>query len=155
LRAGHLRLAVQECQEALALMEEIGIHTPAAGYFNYYLAEIFLVQNQLKEAYNSAEQTRLAGQNWQQADLLIIGNVALAKVLLAYGDLIAADQTLLKAEELVQQEQFINHAAPVLAERVRYWLVSGDLDSAANWVQHVVFSPERWDANRKWELLML
>jgi len=38
---------------------------------------------------------------------------------------------------------------------VRYWLKAGDLEAASQWAETVVFSPERWDANRQWAFVQL
>jgi len=95
------------------------------------------------------------GHTWQQADLLISGNISLAELSLASGDLAAADQALQQAEELVQQQGFATHTGPVVSVRVKYWLAAGNLDAASAWAKHVVFSPETWNPNRKWEVLSL
>jgi LuxR family transcriptional regulator, maltose regulon positive regulatory protein len=38
---------------------------------------------------------------------------------------------------------------------VKYWLAAGNLDVASSWAKQVVFSPETWNSNRKWEVLSL
>jgi len=94
-------------------------------------------------------------QTWQQADLLISGNIYLAQLSEASGDRVTADQALQNAEEMVEQEQFATHAGAVVAARVQYWLAMGSLDAASAWAKHVVFLPETWNPTRRGEFLML
>jgi LuxR family transcriptional regulator, maltose regulon positive regulatory protein len=155
LRAGRLRLVEQECLEALALQEPIGEHFAVTGYFHFFLAHCDYASNRLEAAAGSLQQQLRIAQTWQQAHLQIIGNIYLAQLALARGDLAAADQALLKAEGLVQREQFATDAGAVVAARVQYWLAAGNLATASTWSTQVVFSPESWDPNRWGEFLML
>jgi LuxR family transcriptional regulator, maltose regulon positive regulatory protein len=155
LRAGRLRLLEQECQEALALMEQLGEHSATAGYFHYFLASCYYAWNRLDAAAGALQQVLPIAHAWQQADLLISGNTYLVWPLLASGDLAGAEQALQKAEELLEQERFATHAGLVVAARVHYWLAAGNVDAARNWAEQVVFSAEAWNPNRQWEFLLL
>ncbi len=154
-RAGRLRLLQQECLEALALVEQFGQHTAREGYLHFYLASTYYAWNRLEGAAGSLQQMLRIAQAWQQADLLIVGDLFLAQLSLARGDLATAEPALQQAEELVQQERFVIHSSWVVAVRVQYWLATGDLDAANNWAEHVVFSPQTGDSNRQLEFLML
>jgi ATP/maltotriose-dependent transcriptional regulator MalT len=154
-RAGRLRLVEQECLEALALVERFGQHTAREGYLHFYVARTYYAWNRLEAAAGSLQQMLRIAQDWQQADLLIVGNLFLAQLSLARGDLAAAEQALQQAEELVQQERFAIHVFLVVAVRVLYWLAAGDLAAASTWAEHVEFSPQIWNPNRQREFLML
>jgi LuxR family maltose regulon positive regulatory protein len=154
-RAGRLRLLEQECLEALALVEQFGQHSAREGYLHFYLARTYYAWNRLEAAAGSLQQMLRIAQAWQQADLLIVGDLFLAQLSLARGDLAAAEPALQQAEELVQQERFVIHSGWVVALRVQYWLATGDLDAASAWAEQVVFSPETWDPSRQGEFLML
>jgi LuxR family maltose regulon positive regulatory protein len=155
VRAGKLRLVQQECLEALSLIDQIGQLTATAGYFYLSLYNAYYAWNWLDEAYGAVHQMLRIAHDWQQADLLIVGDLYLSTLSLASGDLPAADQALQRAKALVQREHFATHSAIVDAERVRYWLKAGDLEAASQWAETVVFSPERWDANRQWAFVQL
>src|SRR5262249_29281598 len=130
LRAGRLRLVKQEWLETLALMEHSGEHPAREGYLHYFLASTYLAWNRLEQAASSVQHVLRIGHTWQQVDLLVVGNMFLAQISLARGDLATADQALHQAQELAQQERFAIHTGRVLAERVQYWLTAGELDAA-------------------------
>src|SRR5262249_27100475 len=143
------------CLETLALMEQIGEHTAREGYLHYFLASTYLAWNRLEQAASSVQHVLRIGHTWQQVDLLVVGNMFLAQISLARGDLATADQALQQAKELAKQERFAIHTGGVLAEGVQYWLTAGELDAARNWAEQAVFSAETWAPNRQWEFLML
>jgi LuxR family maltose regulon positive regulatory protein len=154
-RAGRLRLVEQECLEALALLEQFGQHSAREGYLHYFLANTYYAWNRLEAAASSLQQVLRIAQAWQQADLLVVGDMFLAQLSLARGDLAAAEPALQRAEELVQQERLAAQAFWVVAVRVQYWLAAGDLDAASTWGEQLVFSSETWNPNRQGEFLML
>jgi LuxR family maltose regulon positive regulatory protein len=170
-RAGRLRLVEQECLEGLALVEQIGEysastryvdlveqigeHSASTGYFHFLLARSDYACNRLEVAAGSLQHMLRIAQTWQHAHLQIVGNMYLAQLWLARGDLAAAEQALQKAEELVQQERFASEAGGVVAARVQYWLAAGNLAAASTWAKQVLFSAETWDPKRRGEFLML
>jgi LuxR family maltose regulon positive regulatory protein len=154
LRAARLRLVEQECLEGLALAEQIGEQTAMTGYLHGFLAHTYYAWNRLEEASGSLHHQLRIAKSWQQADLLIDGNLALAQVEVARGELAAADQALQQAEALSQQERLATAAFWVEAARVRYWLAAGDLDQASHWAEQVAFSPDTWDPNHTGAFLM-
>jgi LuxR family maltose regulon positive regulatory protein len=141
-RTGQWRLVEQECQEALALVDQIGEHTAMTGYLHLFLADCYLVWNRLEEASGSLHQVLSIAQAWQQTDLLTWGNIAVARIALAQGDLAAADQALQQAEA---QERSAEDSSVGGAVRAQYWLAAGDLDRARNWAEQLVFSPQTWN----------
>src|SRR5262249_60054860 len=145
----------EECLEALVLLEQFGQHTAREGYLHYFLGSTYYAWNRLEAAASSLQQVLRIAHVWQQADLLVVGDMFLAQLSLARGDLAAAEPALQQAEELVQQERLAAQAFWVVAVRVQYWLAVGDLVAASSWVEQVVFSSETWDRNRHWEFLML
>ena len=94
-------------------------------------------------------------QDWQQVELLAMGERAVARLGLARGDLDTAQKALHKAEALLEQEEFANNVRWVIETRVQVWLAQGNLAEASNWAAQTTLSPEAWDPLRKWEVLLL
>jgi LuxR family maltose regulon positive regulatory protein len=155
LRAGQMRLVERECLAGLALVKHIGGHTAWAGYLHLFLFHAYYAWDRLEEAAGSLQQTLRIAQDWQQVDLLTSGHLYMTWISLARGDLAAADQGVYQAEALVQQERFALSPLSVEVARVQHWLAAGDLEAARSWAQQVVFSPQAWDPNEKWAVLML
>jgi LuxR family maltose regulon positive regulatory protein len=154
VEAGRLHQGEQECLEALALVQQIGKPHSITGYIYYQLARIYYIWNRLEEALHSLQQTLRTGFDWQMGEVLIAGHDFLARLMIAMGDLEAADQALQKAEDLVQQEQNVLFISWVVATRVHYWLATGNLDQAENWAGQMEFPQERLDPNQKGVFLM-
>src|SRR5581483_6046128 len=155
LRAGQMRQVERECLAGLALVKHIGGHTAWAGYLHLFLFHAYYAWNRLEEAANSLQQTLHIAQGWQQVDLLISGHLYMTWISLARGDLAAAEQEMRQAEALVRQERFALSPISVEVARVQYWLAAGDLQTARSWTPQVVFSPQTWNPNEKWAVLML
>ncbi|HEX6484018.1 MAG TPA: LuxR C-terminal-related transcriptional regulator [Ktedonobacteraceae bacterium] len=155
LRAGQMRQVERECLAGLALVKHIGGHTAWAGYLHLFLFHAYYAWNRLEEAAGSRQRTLRIAQDWQQVDLLTSGHLYMTWISLARGDLAAADQEMHLAEALVQQERFALSPISVEVARVQYWLAAGDLEAARTFAQQVLFSPETWDPNEKWAVLML
>ena len=154
-QAGQLHQVHREALSALALVEQIGGYTSMAGYLHYYLFNVSYSWNRLEEASDSLRRLIHIGQDWQQVDLLILGEVCSARLALARGDLSTAQEVLQKLEALVEQEGFAEHAPWVVHTRVRLWLASRNLAQASEWATQTTLSPEAWDPLRKWEVLLL
>ena len=155
LRAGQMRQLERECLAGLALLKHIGGHTAWAGYLHLFLFHAYYAWNRLEEAAGSLQQALRIAQDWQQVDLLTSGHLYMTWISLARGDLAAAGQEMHLAEVLVQQERFALSPISVEVARVQYWLAAGDLEAARTFAQQVLFSPETWDPNKKWAVLML
>lgn len=145
----------QESLAGLALVTQSRVRFPSEGYLQGHLAEAYYAWNRLDEAAGALHETLRIGQEWQQVDLLISGQLAMARLALARGGLAAADQALSQAETLVQREPVVPYPSAVAAFRVQYWLAAGNLEAARHWAAQAVFSPERWDPNDQWALRML
>ncbi|HET8854219.1 MAG TPA: LuxR C-terminal-related transcriptional regulator, partial [Ktedonobacteraceae bacterium] len=154
-QAGQLRQVQQEALSALALIEQIGGYTSMAGYLHYYLFNVSYARNRLEEASDSLLHLMHLGREWQQVDLLILGEICSARLALARGNLATAQEALHKLEALVEQEGFADHAPSVVQTRVRLWLASRNLAQASEWAAQITLSLEVWDPLRKWEVLLL
>jgi LuxR family transcriptional regulator, maltose regulon positive regulatory protein len=155
IEAGQLHLAHQECLSALTLLEQIGGSTPVAGYLLASLFDISYAWNRLEEASNWLHRLQRLAQDWQQVELLAMGERAVARLALARGDLDTAQEALHKAEALFEREEFANNARWVGETRVQVWLAQGNLAQASTWAAQSTLSPQNWDPLRKWEVLLL
>jgi LuxR family maltose regulon positive regulatory protein len=155
LRAGQMSMVERECLAGLALLKQVGGRTAWAGYLHLFLFHAYYAWNRLEEAADSLQQTLRIAQDWQQIDLLTVGRLYLTWITLARGDLAAADQELHETETLLQQERFALSPLSVEVVRVQYWLAMGDLKAASNWAKQAMFSPQTWNPNDKWAVLML
>ncbi len=153
--AGQLHLAHQECLSALTLLEQINGGTPVAGYLLFSLFTVFYAWNRLEEASDALHRLQRIAQDWQQVELLMIGEGSVARLALARGDLGTAQEALQRAEALFEQEEFANNVRWVVETRVRMWLAQGNLAEASTWAAQTTLSLETWDPLRKWEVLLL
>ncbi len=155
IEAGQLHLAHREAQSALALLEQIGGNTPVAGYLLASLFDISYTWNRLEEATDWLQRLQRFAQDWQQVELLAMGERAVARLALAQGNLDTAQEALRKAEALLAQEEFATNARWVGETRIQVWLASGKLAEASTWAAQTMLSPQNWDPLRKWEMLLL
>jgi LuxR family transcriptional regulator, maltose regulon positive regulatory protein len=155
IHAGQLHLAYQEALSALALLEQVGGRTALAGFLLASLFDISYAWNRLEEASDALCRLLRIAQDWQQVELLAIGERAVAQLALARGDLGTAQEALHKAEALIAQEEFANNARWVGETRVQVWLASRNLAEASTWAAQTTLSPQNWDPLRKWEVLLL
>jgi LuxR family maltose regulon positive regulatory protein len=153
--AAQLHLARQEALSALALVEQIGGCTPIEGFLYYSLLIVSYTQNRLEEASDWLHRLQRSEQDWQQVELLVMGEIFSARLALARGDLSAAHQALLKLEALIEQEGYATHAPWVITLRVQLWLAEANLAEASQWAAQTTFSPDTWDPLRRWEVLIL
>ena len=154
-RAGQLQLAYRECREALALLLLSGGHTAEAGYLYYSLFNVSYARNRLEEASDALHRLLGIAQDWQHVELLILGHLCSVQLSLAAGKLAAAREGLHRADALIEQEGFTNHAHWVIRARVRCWLAQGNLAQADDWAAQITFPPHTRDLLRKEEVLML
>lgn len=155
LEAGQLHQAHQECLEALTLLEQINGETPVAGYLLFALFNVYYAWNRLEEATEVLQRLRRIAQDWQQVELLMIGERSAARLALARGDLSTAQQALQRAEALFEREEFVNNVRWVVDTRVQMWLAQGNLAEANAWAAQTSLSPQTWNPLRKWEVLLL
>jgi LuxR family maltose regulon positive regulatory protein len=155
LEAGQLHQAHRECLSALTLLEQISGGTPVAGYLLFSLFNVYYAWNRLEEASDAMRLLLRIAQDWQQVELLVIGERSAARLALARGDLGTAQEALQRAEALFEQEEFVNNVRWVVDTRVRMWLAQGNLADAGAWAAQTTLSPQDWDPLRKWEVLLL
>src|SRR5258707_11357209 len=155
IHAGQLHLAHQECLEALTLLEQSGGRTALAGFLLASLFDIYYAWNRLEEASDALCRLLRIAQDWQQVELLVIGERAVAQLALARGDLGTAQEALQKAEALYAQGEYANNARWVVETRVQVWLAQGNLAEASTWAAQTTLPPQAWDPLRKWEVLLL
>ena len=155
IHAGMLHLAHQECLAAIALFEQIGESTAIAGYLFASLFDISYAWNQLKEASDALLHLLSIAHDWQQVELLAMGERAVVRLGIARGDPDTALKALHQAEALLEQEVYVNNVRWVTETRVQVWLAQGNLSEASNWASQITISPEAWDPLRKWEVLLL
>jgi len=155
LEAGQLHLAHRECLSALTLLEQISGGTPVAGYLFFALFNVYHAWNRLEEASDVLHRLLRIAQDWQQVELLVIGERSAARLALARGDLSTSQEALQRAEALFEQEGFVNNVRWVVDTRIRMWLAQGNLAEAGAWAAQTTLSPEAWDPLRKWEVLLL
>ncbi len=157
LEAGQMHMAHRECLSALTLLEQISGGTPVAGYLLFSLFNVYYAWNRLEEAANAMHRLLRIAQDWQQVELLVIGERSAARLALARGDLGTAQEALQRAEALFEQEKFVNNVRWVVDTRIRIWLAQGNLAEAGAWAAQTqtTLSPQDWDPLRKWEVLLL
>jgi LuxR family maltose regulon positive regulatory protein len=153
--AAQLHLARQEALSALALVEQTGGRTPIEGYLYYSLLIVSYTQDRLEETSDWLKPMLRSAQDWQQVELLVMGELFSARLALARGDMQAAHQALHRLETLIEQEGYANHARWVITLRVQLWLAEANLAEASEWAAQTTFSPETWDFLHRWEVLML
>ncbi len=154
-RAAQWHLAQHEALEALALIEQSGVHTSLIGYLYHFLFQVSYACNQLEEAPAWLQRLRRIAQNWQQMDLLIRGELLSVQLALATGALSTAELSLQQLEALIEQEGVAIHTSWLIARRVQWWLTEGNLVAASAWAAQLTLSPEAWNPRRKGEVLML
>jgi ATP/maltotriose-dependent transcriptional regulator MalT len=155
IHAGQLHKAHKECLEAIDLLEQIGGSTAIAGYLFASLFDSSYAWNRLEEASEALHRLLRIAQDWQQVELLVMGERAAARLALARGDLETAQKAVHKAEAFLEQEEFANNVRWVIETRVQVWLAQGNLVEASNWATQITLSPQAWDPLRKWEVLLL
>src|SRR6266705_511379 len=106
VRSGQLRLAYEEAQVALNLIEHMKGFALLKGYFEIALAQVWYQWNRLEEARDLLRMVVHNAAAWQQLELLAWGYAELIQVELARRDRPAAQQALHEVEQLVQRERF-------------------------------------------------
>jgi LuxR family maltose regulon positive regulatory protein len=157
LEAGQLHQAHRECLSALSLLEQISGGTPVTGYLLFTLFNVYYAWNRLEEAADGMHRLLRIAQDWQQVELLVIGERSAAGLALARGDLDTAREALQRAEALFEHEEFVNNVRWVVDTRVRLWLAQGNLADAGAWAAQTqtTLTTQDWDPLRKWEVLLL
>jgi len=145
LKAGQLRLAYEESQAALDLIEQIAGYVLLKGYFEMALVEVWYQWNRLEEAHELLQTALHDAAAWQQLDLLGWAYGDLMQVELARGAWSAAQQWLHEVEQLVQHERYGIYPSWLPGMRAQWWLAQGRLREASDWAAGVVFPQGAWD----------
>ncbi len=106
VRAGQLRLAYEESQAALTLIEHMQGFALLKGYVEIALAQVCYQWNRLEEARELLRMVVHHAAAWQQLEQLAWGYAELIQVELARRDRPAAELALHEVEQLVQRERF-------------------------------------------------
>lgn len=142
--AGRLRLAYDESQAALGLIEQIAGYVPLKGYFEIAQAAVLYQWNRVDEARSMVHRLVHDAARWQQLDVLSWGYVTLMQVELVRGDWSAAEQAQHEVERLVQREGYGGYADLLPTMRAQGWLARGHLEAAADWAASTSFPEGTW-----------
>ena len=145
VRSGQLRLAYEEGQVALNLIEQMQGFALLKGYVEIALAQVWYQWNRLEEARDLLRMVVHNAAAWQQLELLAWGYAELIQVELARRDRPAAQQALHEVEQLVQRERFGIYPGWLPTMQAQWWLAQGQLEAASNWAASVVFPEEAWE----------
>src|SRR5260221_97617 len=145
VRSGQLRLAYEEGQAALNLIEQMQGFALLKGDFEIALAQVCYQWNRLEEARDLLQMVVHNAAAWQQLELLAWGYAELIQVELARRDRPAAQQALHEVEQLVQRERFGIYPGWLPTMQAQWWLAQGQLEAASKWAASVVFPEEAWE----------
>jgi len=145
VRAGQLRLAYEESQAALTLIEHMQGFALLKGYVEIALAQVCYQWNRLEEARELLRMVVHHAAAWQQLEQLAWGYAELIQVELARRDRPAAELALHEVEQLVQRERFGIYPGWLPAMQAQWWLAQGQLEVASKWAASVVFPEGPWE----------
>ncbi|HZI77693.1 MAG TPA: hypothetical protein VFD73_27375, partial [Gemmatimonadales bacterium] len=145
VRAGQLRLAYEEGQVALTLIEHLQGYALLKGYVQIALAQVYYQWNRLEEARELLRMVVHHAAAWQQLEQLAWGYAELIQVELARRDRPAAELALHEVEQLVQLERFGIYPGWLPALQAQCWLAQGQLEAASRWAVSFVFPEGAWE----------
>jgi LuxR family maltose regulon positive regulatory protein len=145
VRAGQLRLAYEESQAALTLIEHMQGFALLKGYVEIALAQVYYQWNRLEEARELLRMVVHHAAAWQQLEQLAWGYAELMQVELARRDRPAAELALHEMEQLVQRERFGIYPGWLPTLQAQCWLAQGQLEAASTWAASVVFPEGPWE----------
>lgn len=154
VQAGQLHRARKEAEAGLALQERIGGRTPWEGQLFYALFLVAYAQGRLEDAANWLKQMLEIAHDWQQVELLVMGEVFSFRLALTKRDRVAAQQSLLHLEALMERERFAARASWIPVLRVQLWLLEGDVEAASDWAARTILPEEPWNPLFRYEVLM-
>ncbi len=147
VRAGQLRLASEESQEALTQIEHMQGFALLKGYAQIALAQVWYQWNRLEEARVLLRVVVHHAAAWQQLELLAWGYAELIQVELAKRDRPAAELALHEVEQLVQRERFGISPGWLPAMQAQCALSQGQLEAASMWAASVAFPEGPWEGS--------
>jgi LuxR family maltose regulon positive regulatory protein len=133
---GHLHQAAALYRQAIQLAEEQSTSPPPVTSTAYSgLGEVLREWNQLDEATRYLNKSIELGLQWNEA-VTLDGYISLARVLQAQGNAEAALAATHKVGEVVRKFDFSSLGDETFsAYQVRMWIVQGNLEAVAQWVQ--------------------
>jgi LuxR family maltose regulon positive regulatory protein len=140
LERGHLRRAIEHCQQALQFADEQAKQTeallpPAAGGVYVSLGGLFYEQNDLAAAAHYLEEGIKLGEQGADLAILVIGYLTLARLKLAQVDPEGALKLTRQAEQLAQRYNSPYWVAQAAAAQARLWIAQGQSEEANRWAQ--------------------
>src|SRR5579864_5055282 len=145
VRSGQLRLAYEEGQMALNLIEHMQGFALLKGYCEIALAQVCYQWNRLEEARDLLRMVVHHAAAWQQLELLAWGYTELIQVELARREHSLAELALQEVEQLVQRERFGIYPGWLPTMQAQWWLAQGQLEAASKWAASVVFPEGPWE----------
>lgn len=129
----HLYEAAETYQRVLKLAGNPPL--PAACEAHLGLARIFYEWNDLEAAQQHGQESIQLAQQLEQTDRVVAGEVILARLMLAQGDVSGAAAMLAKADHFACQRNFVSQITLIAETRVLVLLHQGNLSAATQLVQ--------------------
>ena len=129
----HLHLASQTYQRVLQLVGDPPL--PVACEAHLGLARIYYEWNDLDVAQQHGQQSIQLAQQIANTDRYVAGEVLLARLKLAQGDMAGAAALLAEAEQSARQQNFVSRLPEIAAAQVLMSLRQGNLAAAAQLAQ--------------------
>lgn len=132
---GRLQQAAATYRQALQVAAERGAgRIPITSALHRGLAELHYEWNQLDAAASHLHEAVERGERGGLPRMMVLNDLALARLHFARGDTAMARATIDKAIRLVETHELPpRYASPPAAYQARLWLAQGNLDAAAAW----------------------
>jgi LuxR family maltose regulon positive regulatory protein len=145
LRAqGRLQQTIDLCRQQLEYADEHGLsQTSVAGCFLAQWGEVLAELNDLDGA---LERATKGAELTEGSDLVLLSysHLCLIAVLVARGDLAAAEEVVQKLEQLTREHDLPAYITnPTAAWRATLWLLQGNLEAASQWVCERALDPDQ------------
>ncbi|TAK30829.1 MAG: helix-turn-helix transcriptional regulator [Chloroflexota bacterium] len=133
---GHLRQAEANYTKAVRFATERHNNVfLVGGWPSLGLALLHYEWNELGMARTYATEGIDVASQWEMADMLLFSQGILARVRQAEGDLEGALSILSEAAQLARTNDADRELARIEAHRARLWLLQGNVEAAARWMQ--------------------
>jgi LuxR family maltose regulon positive regulatory protein len=139
---GRLREAADVCRQALDLAMERGRRLPASGVAHVGMGELLREWDELDAATDHLWRGIELGERGGDVELVIDGQLALARTQQALGDETGAAETLHSAERLAKKQETDAWVARVKAWQARLWVAQNDRWAATRWAEECGISAE-------------
>ncbi|HMN31165.1 MAG TPA: hypothetical protein PKE45_23635, partial [Caldilineaceae bacterium] len=134
---GRLQQAAAIYRQALVVANEQGAaRIPITSALHRGLAELHYEWNELESAESHLQEAIERGERGGLPRVMVLNDLALARLSYARGDLPAAQATIERALHLVESHELPpRYASPPAAYQARLWLAQGDIESASAWAR--------------------